>query len=256
MRIIFLGTGTSTGVPEIGCRCRVCSSPDPRDKRLRTSAMVKSNGRNILIDCGPDFRQQMLAHNIDRIDAVLITHEHYDHVGGLDDLRPFCADRGMDVYAEEAVLEAIRTRMPYAFREHRVKGLPELSLHAVGDEPFFVADEVEVTPVRVMHGCLPIVGFRIGEIAYLTDISNIPDDQYKKLNNLRILAVDALRKRRHLTHQTLEEALMQIERIGPELACLIHISHHFGLYSEENVLLPKGVQIGYDGLSLSTDDTT
>ena len=256
MRIIFLGTGTSTGVPEIGCRCRVCTSLDPRDSRLRTSAMVEIGGKNILIDCGPDFRQQMLAYNFNHIDAVLITHEHYDHVGGLDDLRPFCAGRSMDVYAEEQVLEAIRTRMPYAFREHRIKGLPALSLHAVGSEPFLVADGVEVTPVRVMHGCLPIIGFRMGDIAYLTDVSNIPEDQYKKLHNLRILAVDALRKRRHLTHQTLDEALMQIERIDPEMACLIHISHHFGLYAEESAALPKRVRIGYDGLTLATDNIT
>ena len=161
MKITFLGTGTSTGNPEIGCTCEVCTSKDPRDWRLRASAFVEIDGKHLLIDCGPDFRSQMLTHSITRLDGVLVTHEHYDHVGGLDDLRPFCRDKGVDIYAEDNVAEAIITRMPYAFREFKYPGVPNLELIRISEQPFDAAG-IKVIPIRILHGKLPILGYRIG----------------------------------------------------------------------------------------------
>ncbi|MDR0537107.1 MAG: MBL fold metallo-hydrolase [Tannerellaceae bacterium] len=253
MKITFLGTGTSTGVPEIGCRCRVCTSADGRDKRLRTSAIVEIDGRRILIDCGPDFRAQMIHNGFTSLDGVLLTHEHYDHAGGLDDLRPFCARKAMDIYAEENVAQAIRTHIPYAFGDyvHR-RGLPDLALRHIGLDSFDVAG-VEVIPIRVWHGCLPVLGFRIGDMAYITDVKTIPEEEYAKLTGLHLLAIGALHKREHPTHQTLAEALRNIERIRPRQAFLIHLSHHFGLHEEEEKTLPEGVKIAYDGLTVFAD---
>jgi Metal-dependent hydrolases of the beta-lactamase superfamily I len=177
MELHFLGTGTSTGVPEIGCSCRVCKSTDPKDKRLRTSALVTTQGKNILIDCGPDFRAQMLrlleTRHIDKIDGILITHEHYDHVGGMDDLRLFCKKGSLDIYAEQQVAHAIEQRMPYAFKEHRYPGVPHLQIKIIDNRPFMLTD-IEITPIRLYHARLPILGFRIGNMAYLTDLKTIP----------------------------------------------------------------------------------
>ena len=168
MRITFLGTGTSTGNPEIGCPCEVCTSRDPRDWRLRASVLVEVAGKRLLIDCGPDFRYQMLRARCYHLDAVLLTHEHYDHVGGLDDLRPYSRERDVDIYTEANVVEAIKTRMPYVFRAHKYPGVPNLVLHTVGLAPFEAAG-ITIQPIRVMHAKLPILGFRIGDFAYLTD---------------------------------------------------------------------------------------
>jgi len=248
MKVTFLGTGTSTGVPEIGCHCEVCCSRDPRDHRLRTSVLVETDGKRILLDCGPDFRWQMLKHGIEHLDAVLLSHEHYDHVSGLDDLRPFVYRNDLKIYAETDVVEAIHTRLPYAFREHLYPGVPHLDLEPVGLEPFEAAG-IPVQPIRVMHGGLPILGFRIGKMAYLTDLKTLPESSYEHLFDLDILILDALRQdSRHFSHEGVDEALQQVERIKPKSTYLIHMSHRIGLHHIVEKTLPEGVFLAYDGL--------
>lgn len=254
MRITFLGTGTSTGNPEIGCSCEVCTSKDKRDWRLRASVLVETEGKRLLIDCGPDFRWQVLRADISELDGVLITHEHYDHVGGLDDLRPFCRKKGVDVYAEKYVVEAIRTRIPYVFREHKYPGIPNLQLHTVNaEDPFFVSG-IQVIPVRVMHNRLPILGYRIGNFAYLTDLKFIPEEEFVKLNDLDVLVIDALKKSEHLSHESVDEAIENIRRINPRSAYLIHMSHRIGLHAVIEKELPPRVYYSFDGLVVDTED--
>ncbi|MDR0732995.1 MAG: MBL fold metallo-hydrolase [Dysgonamonadaceae bacterium] len=249
MKLRFLGTGTSTGNPEIGCRCEVCTSSDRRDKRLRASVLIETEGKKILIDCSPDFRMQMLktleTEYFLHLDGVLLTHEHYDHVGGLDDLRAFSREEAVRVYAEEAVTEAIRTRIPYVFREHKYPGVPNLELHIIENKPFYIAG-VAIMPVRLMHADLPIFGFRIGNMAYLTDLKTIPEAEYSKLQNLDALVINALRWKEHISHQNLPEALTQIERINPRRAYLTHIAHSFGLHAVMENTLPANVFVAFD----------
>lgn len=250
MELLFLGTGTSTGVPEIGCSCEVCTSSDPRDYRTRTSLLVTTQGKNILIDCGPDFRSQMLTHQITQIDGVLITHEHYDHVGGLDDLRPFAREKAVDIFAEEYVAEAIETRIPYVFYTHRYPGVPNLKIHKIAMESFSVAG-VPVIPIRLQHACLPILGYRIGNMAYLTDLKYIPEEEFVKLKGLDILIINALHRKAHMSHQNLDEALANIRRIQPGKAYLIHMSHRMGLHAEIESQLPDHIEYAYDGLKVA-----
>lgn len=247
MQITFLGTGTSTGIPQIGCTCPVCTSANPKDNRLRTSAVVSVNGKNILIDCGPDFRQQVLRAGIGRIDAVLITHIHYDHTGGIDDLRPFGGKHTLPIYLEPSVAEGIRTRLPYCFGDHLYPGVPNIRLQEIGIEPFTI-ENIEVTPIRVMHYKLPILGYRIGGLVYITDALTIPDEEYAKMKQVDVLVINALRKQPHLSHQTLDEALRVIERVQPREAYLVHMSHHMGLTAEVEKELPPHVHFAYDGL--------
>ncbi len=251
MKIVFLGTGTSTGVPEIGCQCPVCTSKDKRDWRLRCSSFITTDlGTRLLIDCGPDFRWQAISNRIYRLDAVLITHEHYDHVGGLDDLRPFCAGGEVNVYAEQDVAKVIRTRLPYVFAEHKYPGVPNISLHEISLAPFMVKGET-IVPVRVMHGRLPILGYRIGRMAYLTDVKTIPESEFAKLEGLDLLVINALRlDGKHPTHAGLDEALAYIGRIKPKEAYLVHESHKIGLHADVEKLLPPHVHLAYDNLQV------
>lgn len=249
MQIKFLGSGTSTGVPEIGCKCEVCTSSDNKDRRLRASILITINNKNILIDCGPDFREQMLTIDFAPLEAVLITHEHYDHVAGIDDLRPFCRFNNIDIYAEDYVCKALKQRIPYCFAENKYPGVPNIILNEIDNTPFSVHD-IEIAPIRVMHHKLPIWGYRIGNFAYLTDMKTLPEEEYDKLRDLDILVISALRYKEHLSHQTLEQALAQIEKIAPKAAYLTHMSHHIGLHAETQRQLPPNVYLAYDGLKI------
>ena len=251
MRIYFLGTGTSTGNPEIGCRCDVCTSSDKRDIRFRSSVLIETEEKRILIDCGPDFRMQMLrvleTDYFTDLQGVLLTHEHYDHVGGLDDLRTFCRTGALPVYAEDYVAKAIQSRISYVFEAYKYPGVPNLSLIPIENKPFSVSG-IEIIPIRLMHGKLPIFGYRIENFAYLTDLKTIPEEEFEKLENINTLVINALRHQEHIAHQNVESALLIIEKIKPEQAYLTHMSHHFGLHSAMERMLPENVFIAYDGL--------
>ena len=252
MKLRFLGTGTSTGVPQIGCPCEVCRSDDPRDKRLRTSALVTTDGgEHILIDCGPDFRQQMLPLPCERLSAVLLTHEHYDHVGGMDDLRPYCHFGDIPVYGDAYTLEHINERIPYCFAAHPYPGVPRITLHEVSPTVMFSVGQTEILPLSVMHDQLPILGFRIGRLAYITDMRKLPTSTVPHLQGIGTLVVNALRPAPHHSHQSLEEALRVIEQLRPEVAYLVHMSHHMGRYADVEPTLPPHVHFAYDGLEIS-----
>ncbi len=254
--LTFLGTGTSQGVPMIACGCHVCTSLDPKDKRLRSSVLIDHDGVRILIDAGPDFRQQMLRESVDRLDAILFTHDHKDHTGGLDDVRAYnYFQRGpMDVYAEPYVLDSLRSEYDYAFAENPYPGVPDLRLHPIGEEPFRVKNAT-VVPIRGFHYRLPVLGFRIGGIAYLTDMNRIEKGEIGKFRGVEVLVINALRKEKHLSHFTLDEALEVIRKVGPKRSYLTHLSHQMGRYREiAPELEGRPVWFSYDGLKIRTDD--
>ncbi|MDR1225726.1 MAG: MBL fold metallo-hydrolase [Prevotellaceae bacterium] len=249
MMLTFLGTGTSQGVPMIACPCGVCASTDPHDKRLRTSALVTVGGKNILLDAGPDFRQQLLREKVTHLEGVLLTHEHKDHMGGLDDVRAlnYFMKKSIDVYGEQRVLKQLKEEYAYAFGAHRYPGVPDMTLHAISDDKFLVQD-VEVVPVRALHYKLPVYGFRIGKLVYLTDASFVDEKSVDLMKGCEVLVVNALRQDKHLSHFTLGEALQLIEQVKPRRAYLTHASHQLGLHKEVSKILPKNVWLAYDGL--------
>lgn len=250
MKIKILGSGTSTGVPEIGCTCEVCTSADPRDHRLRASALVETDDARILIDCGPDFRAQVLDLPFRKIDGVLITHEHYDHVGGLDDLRPFGRFGEVPIYAEAYTAQNLRSRMPYCFIEHKYPGVPDIPLREIEANQTFWINQTPVTPLRVMHGRLPIMGYRIENMGYITDMLTMPDESFEQLRNLNVVVINALRIAPHPTHQNLEQAIEAARRIGAKETYFIHMSHHIGLQAEVEKQLPAGMHFAFDGLEI------
>lgn len=251
MEIEFLGTGTSTGIPQIGCDCEVCHSTDPHDKRLRTSAMIHTDcGEDILIDCGPDFRTQILRARHNQPRALLVTHSHYDHVGGIDDLRPFCTIHKFPVYAREDVLHDIRTRLPYCFKSHPYPGVPSFDLIPIGDQPFYVGHTL-VEPLPIWHYRLLISGFKIGDMAYITDAKHIDDEVIDRLHGIGTLVINALRIREHLSHMSLSEALSVISRIAPRRTYLIHMSHDMGFERKAASLLPPDVYFAHDGMVIT-----
>ena len=246
LEIEFLGTGTSTGVPMLRCHCPVCMSSDEHDKRLRTSAIVRYQGARLLIDCGPDFRTQMLRASDDNLDAVLLTHIHFDHVAGLDDLRTYCFERPFPLYAREDVLKNLHKRIPYCFSADPYPGVAQFEEHVIGDAPFLV-EGVRVEPIPVMHYKLAICGFRIGPLAYITDAKTIADEVVERLKGVPLLVINALRIEPHMSHLCLRETLELIDRIGPGRACLIHMSDRIGFHRDSPSLLPPGVELAYDG---------
>ena len=283
MKLTFLGTGTSIGSPSIGCRCEVCRSPFIKDKRTRTSAMLETDGGlRILIDCGPDFRQQILRKGFGKIDAVLLTHIHYDHVAGMDDLRPFCIYGDVDVYAQEDVVEALHQTMPYCFKEDLYPGVPHLDLHTIEAHRIIhlsrskeiiarfpasgasaegiinkeerietvrpATDTLDIMPIRVMHGKLPILGYRIGKLAYITDMKSIDDGELPYLYGIETLVVNALRfEKPHHSHQLVDDAIAFSRRVGARKTYLVHVTHDIGYHHIANNRLPDGFEFPYDG---------
>lgn len=251
IKVTFLGTGTSSGVPLLLCDCEACTSSDFRDKRLRCSVYVEVGDTKILIDTGTDFRQQMLRENIKKIDYVLFTHGHKDHTGGLDDIRAFNFSTGKEitVFADPICEQMIRTQYDYVFAEKRYPGIPQIFIEQIGLEKFNV-DEIEITPIQVMHHKLPVTCFRIGDFTYITDAKTISEEEKVKIKGTKVLVVNALREKEHLSHFNLKEALGLVEEIKPEQTYFIHISHNFGKHADILKKLPEHVTVAYDGLKI------
>lgn len=248
----FLGTGTSQGVPVVACNCEVCSSTDDHDKRLRSSLLVECGGQNLVIDAGPDFRQQMLREKVQALRAILLTHEHVDHIFGLDDIRSYnwIQQHPMEIYAEERVQKAIKRIFSYVFADYKYPGIPKMHLMEVTNLPFAV-DGIQIIPIRAYHHKLPVLGYRIGDLTYITDSNYIPDEELNKVFGSKVLVLNALRKKKHISHFCLDEALEIIEKVNPERAYLTHISHHMGLHAEVQKELPDNVFLAYDGLTVA-----
>lgn len=250
MKITFLGTGTSQGIPVIACDCEVCSSEDFKDKRLRTAAMVSINDFNIAIDAGPDFRQQMLVNNVKDIEGVLITHEHNDHIIGLDDVRPFNFryKKDMPIYSTESVAQSLKKRFSYAFDSNPYPGAPRFQLRKIEkNEPFELVG-YKIIPIEVMHGRMPVLGFRFGDLTYITDAKTISPESIEKIKGTKVLVLNALRKEVHHSHLSLEEALQVVNVIKPARTYFTHLSHNMGTHQSVSKLLPENVEIAYDGL--------
>ena len=252
MKVTFLGTGTSQGVPIITCTCVVCSSTDPRDNRLRTSVLIETEHTNIVLDTGPDFRQQMLRENVQKVDAIVFTHGHKDHTAGFDDIRGFNwkTKEAMEVYANEEVEIVLKRDFHYAFAEHKYPGVPNLNLNVIQNKNFMIRD-VAITPIEVLHYKLPVFGYRIGNFSYITDANFISDSEKEKLKGSKVLVLNALRKSEHISHFTLDQAVAIAREIGAEQTYLIHMSHQMGLHVEVDSELPEGINLAYDGLAVN-----
>lgn len=253
MKVTLLGTGTSCGVPVLGCNCKVCRSKDPRDNRLRCAALVETSSSSVLIDCGPDIRQQLLGMPFRKIDGVLITHEHYDHVGGIDDLRPYCRFGNIPLYGLRRTLDAVKRNLPYCFPKGEMyPGVPRLTLCEVSPHKPFTVGGLSVVPLTVMHGKMPILGFRIADFAYVTDMKTISEADLHLLRGVSTLVVNALRfGPPHHSHQCVDDAEALVSAIGVRHAVLIHCNHDIGLHDEVSRRLPEGISLGYDGMTLN-----
>jgi len=251
LTITFLGTGTSQGVPVIGCSCTVCQSLDFRDKRFRSAIHLAVHGQSIVIDTGPDFRMQMLREGIKQLDAVLFTHEHKDHTAGLDDIRPFNFYQQADIpiFGKAAVIDQLQREYAYIFSDKKYPGVPQVACVEIDQLPFQI-NGVGITPLPVLHYKLPVLGFRIGDFSYITDANSIPEETYPLLEGSEILVLNALQKEPHISHFTLEQAIEQAQRIGAKKTYFTHISHRLGLHAEVEKELPKGMYLGFDGLKL------
>lgn len=252
MQITFLGTGTSQGVPIIACPCNICQSSDSKDKRLRTSLLIETDGKTFVIDTGPDFRQQMLRENVKNMDAVIFTHEHKDHTAGFDDIRAFnfVNKKKMEIYASLNVQEAIKREFAYIFSDFKYPGIPEINLHLIENKPFSIQG-VEIIPIEVMHYKLPVFGFRIGDISYITDANYISDQEKEKIKNSKILVLNALRREPHISHFTLDQAIELVNELKPEKAYFTHISHQLGLHADVEKELPENIELAFDGLKIN-----
>ena len=251
-KLTFLGTGTSQGVPMIGCGCEVCRSTDPRDKRLRSSVLVEHEGHTFLVDAGPDFRQQMLRAGVSHLDAILLTHNHKDHTGGLDDIRAFnyLEKKASQIYCEKYVEGSLRMEYSYAFEEIKYPGAPEWNVHIIDEKPFRI-NGVEITPIRGMHYKLPVLGFRFGNITYCTDMNHIPEEEFEKLKGLEHFVINTVRYGKHISHFSLEEAVAVAQKVGAKHSWLTHLSHQLPCYTDLSAELPDGILPAYDGLTIT-----
>lgn len=251
MIVTFLGTGTSQGVPVIACKCEVCKSLDFRDKRFRTSIHIAIDEKSLIIDSGPDFRQQVLREGIDTLDALIFTHEHKDHTAGLDDIRAFnfSQQKEIPIYARQQVLDQIKVEFAYAFAEHKYPGAPQIKTNIIENKPF-VVEGITILPINVYHYKLPVFGFRIKDFTYITDANKIEEEEKNKIKGSKVMVLNALQKTSHISHFKLDEAIALIEELKPEKAYLTHISHRMGTQKEVSRILPDNVELAYDGLKV------
>jgi phosphoribosyl 1,2-cyclic phosphate phosphodiesterase len=255
VKITFLGTGTSQGVPVIACDCDTCLSSDEHDKRLRTSLLLETDTTTLVFDAGPDFRQQMLREHVSRLDAIILTHEHKDHIAGMDDVRAFNykSQDAIDIYSEDRVQKVIKKEYSYVFSEYQYPGIPKMRLNSVTDQGFSIKN-IGIIPVRVFHYRLPVYGFRIGSFAYITDANYIPEESKEKLFGVKYLVINALRKEKHISHFSLREAIDIIREISPKKAFITHISHQMGLHADVSKELPPEITLAFDGLNMMCDE--
>jgi len=251
--ITFLGTGTSQGVPVIACTCPVCLSDDKKDKRLRSSILIETKGKVLIVDTGPDFRYQMLREKVNHLDAVLFTHEHKDHIAGLDDIRAFNFKQqsALPIYANNRVIQALEREFHYIFSDFSYPGIPQIHVHEINSDSFTIDGDIEIQPVEVKHFKLPVMGFRIDDFTYITDAKTIEEGEFQKIIGTKVLVINALQREEHISHMTLSEAIDFAKKVGAKQTYLTHISHRLGKHSEVSKELPEGIQLAYDGLKIT-----